>query len=120
MISYILAKKLKENGFPKPQKDNNYYCYLDSDNKKNPIVPWRLIKDIVGVSNKVTDYCTFIPQLDYLLDVIFPDDGGKHEIKIERDYQSGYSCIAYFNDKLGGGKTPEEAIANLWLNMKEN
>jgi len=103
MITYELAKQLKDAGFPQtwPQPD-----YME-------------IHDAIKVSNIMDKYKkdVYMPTLPELIVecTLTGDIGLVKNI-------DGWSCA--FHDhtnnihELGQGSTPEEAVANLWLELQ--
>ncbi len=100
MLSYKLAKQLKEAGFP---QDNLYFYYVD----KNIECSWVRHTTGEGIA------CPTLPELI--------DDCGEEFYKlVNLNGDSGWHAEGH-NFKGGKiGKTPEEAVAKLWLKLNEN
>lgn len=113
MISYELAKQLKDAGFP--QISHAFYTVVEGE------------KPMYG---HLTEICTepfksvAAPSLEQLIEAC----GGVFERLSRTDYTKepksieeweAYSIYIKKDDTsfIGYGKTPEEAVANLWLEL---
>ena len=104
MITYELAKKLKEAGFPQRVSMGTLVW-------SNGFEAWRLAKDVGGIGLATVLVC---PTLEELIEAC-----GK-EIRIYIG-KKGVSAAQHGIDfKLRGyGLTPKIAVANLWLALNE-
>lgn len=107
MISYELAKKLKDNGFK--QDGNNRNGYGDPE----------LIDEKGG---RIYDVC-YVPTLSELIEAC-----GDKFLRLTLLNNGEWSCETSdrqyaeptnVGDTIQWGKTPEEAVANLWLKLNE-
>lgn len=110
MLSYETALKLKEAGFPQGANES-YLCQFNNETKEED--------------------CAYNPTLSELIEAC----PKKHTIE---DYFEGDFTLQYWTTKLkqvwhcgydggdgwyegaeGEGSTPEEAVANLWLELNK-
>ncbi len=114
MISYELAKQLKNNGFDQkeimPKNTIGYPALIVTEEQaKNPRMGFYVSRD----NEKV-----LIPTLSELIEACADDflflEAPKEEFKEEA------SWIALgVDDGAGSGNTPEIAVANLWLELNK-
>ena len=117
MINYELAKKLKEAGFPQNNSEFYYspYILINSEMKEPEFVLHYklspLHSDYCGTKGSIS-----CPTLSELIEAC----GGGFQ-KLEKvETWSAYWCPKDDDGsglKIESGKTPEEAVANLWLEL---
>jgi len=100
MISYKLAKKLKDAGFPQGEEG----IYISSSG---------IVRDIAIKAMKETGQAFYSPTLSELIEAC----GVKLKLMGEKGdwYVSTYE-MELENETIRG-KTPEEAVAKLWLKL---
>ena len=100
-MNYKLAKQLKDAGFPQGVKG--------SDKGDASTGTW--LWDDIDLRNKSSK--TYVPTLSELIEACFKL---KNPISIFRlDFDQGWWTAETNGWVVGRGKTPEEAVANLWL-----
>lgn len=102
MISYDLAKELKDAGFPCPSLQSPSLLFQDDEDIESVFSLSKLIEACVFKGCNFKLYC---------------NDKG-FAIGFER----GYGLLNNKNEELIGmlvKKTPEEAVAKLWLRLNE-
>jgi len=99
-MTYELAKKLKDAGFP--QSKEGYY-YALSGKYKYPSIPCE------GDYEKVS-----IPTLSELIESC----GGEFRLLFREHEESGWKSVSWNEWLEGTGLTAEEAVANLWLALQ--
>lgn len=116
MLSYELAKELRDNGFP--QLGDGYALILD---KKLPEsdetvmqIPWSLYV------YKPKEKAIYAPTLSELIEAL-PKviDGAYFNIYWFDDVWRAAYTITECEDTFADGKTLEEAVANLWLKLNK-
>lgn len=111
MISYELAKQLKEAGFKQTFHNPEHYIEKESDAKFGDVVALNPEKFIsIPTLSELIEACMLKSKDNaFILSVL-----------------NGWKCTAGFNN--GGkqpvasyklGNSPEEAVANLWLELKK-
>lgn len=119
MIMYELAQKLKENGFPWKKRllvtGECCDCSFSSNDK-----------DIV-LFHRDENSCGYRPTLEELIEAVgfcFTSLQQEHNDRTPEGYLkfSGWKAIAIdcATSWVGKGLTPEIAVAELWLNIKNN
>lgn len=104
-MKYILAKKLKDAGFA--QTGAGYGIFEDGD-----IVN----VSFIGHGNVSSVYC---PTLSELIEAC-GDDFDRLELNTDSDTQEKYWFASVLSlDEGRTGSTPEEAVANLWLELNK-
>lgn len=130
MLNYELAKKLKEAGFP--QKD--LFRWDEDTHPDATIEEYRRLN--VGRVTYEGYYCPaltnekkhtdkddiYIPTLLELIEACGDDFGTLHHIHKPKTWTSVSRLFSREGSKLlngheGKGDTPEEAVANLWLEL---
>lgn len=91
-MNYELAKKLKDAGFP-------YDWCIDG----SPC--------LTGIEDSVN--C--LPDLSELIEAC-----GENLLTLQGCKELGWDAIYGLPPRTGQGKTPEEAVANLWLELNKN
>lgn len=103
-IDYKVAKQLKDAGFP--AKEGEYY-YGDH----GQVYPQRFNR------KQAMHFLTYIPTLSELIEACGDEEFSiqifKHGTSIGFPYRKG-------KDDMPICKTPEEAVANLWLKLNTN
>lgn len=110
MIKYELAKKLKEAGFPQKNHEMKCSCcwfeWYDEDSEDHEL--WN--------SNEIelSENYVYVPTLSELIEACGDDFGG-----LERRSDVMFVAIEYFEkgNIYFVEKTPEEAVAKLWLEL---
>jgi hypothetical protein len=103
MISYELAKELRDNGFPQPKGRDALYTkegdprYLLNDDKFNDPVWCPTLSELIEACGEKGFILVFRPY-------------GKWNASA--NIQDEHTNIVHLE---GEGDTPEEAVANLWL-----
>lgn len=90
MISYELAKQLKDAGFPQTDHEDDF------------------------IEDAFHDVYVSKPTLEELIEAC----GGKN-IKIGSDFKGNWVAYSYINAISGNGSTPTEAVARLWLALNK-
>ena len=116
MISYELALKLKETGFP--QEPEKYGVGSFYWKRKNC---WGFT-DVAEYNNEEIEYqkrCYKIPTLSELIEAC--GDGFRELYKSEKIWFALYFPVNDDGNKLRFeiGQTPEEAVAKLWLKLNK-
>lgn len=106
-MNYELAKKLKEKGFPQ-KLGTSWICQHEHDNPKG---------------HKVTEDCDkcYLPTLSELIDACGFNFYALSKRYYEKLTYLWYAETSYGIEKepeIGTGKTPEEAVAHLYLAIK--
>ena len=113
MINYELAKKLKETGFPQSPFPSKNKC---------PCVDCTIETCGTWVcGHKKEDFITF-PTLDELIEACGDEFEGIRKTGCKSIYGTGEKegWVAFtFNGITRIGLTPSEAMANLWLKLRE-
>lgn len=94
MISYELAKELRDEGFPQKK--------------------WSGITAFDGLGN-TEEHGAYCPTLDQLIEACGDNFSA---LVLERD--GGWSCSAFDRPGIYGGSTPEEAVARLYLELNKS
>lgn len=106
-MTYELAKKLKEAGFPMESTGFGEFCIHDLPD---------------GMCDKECDYVVSFPSLEELIEAC-----GDYFVDIQRlaenDWKAGGGTVV--DGKIGyncevRAQSPSEAVANLWLALNEN
>lgn len=103
MITYELALKLKEAGFPQSGKDGDWYF----DSNENPFFCIAYNWDKRHIK---------IPTLFELIEAC-----GQYTIRfcLEQHSNDWRAGVYQGNIQWVSGKSPEEAVANLWINLNK-
>lgn len=120
MISYELAKKLKDAGFPQPES-KNYDCWILTETYGSAYYS--------GVSNDIEPYlCRFTPGMTYTRWHIWVPTLSELIEACEDDFLSLKRYKAFGGTFCATSKkvkeeylepTPEEAVALLWLALNK-
>ena len=103
-MNYKLAKQLKDAGFPQDRDNPREDAYLTTSPYEKP----KGVKRVHVVYN---------PTLSELIDAC---DINFHLAKIESmNLETGWKYRAVTFENFYEGKTPEEAVAKLWLKLNE-
>lgn len=108
-INYTLAKELKDAGFP--QKGTGDTLIYKSQN--------------VGLSTSIHDKSVYQPTLSELIEAFGTGfEGLRYSSGIHSDRREGtlkWWASAYYHGDIfeEDGKTPEEAVARLWLALNK-
>ena len=116
-MNYELALKLKKAGYPQP-----WGAFADGTDRAyylggGLIVSWSALRNIRTNDGQLINYVTeasYIPTLEELIEACGEDLSGltRHANIWQTNWVDG----------MGGdtaGKTPSEAVANLWLKLNE-
>jgi predicted RNase H-like HicB family nuclease len=106
-MNYTLAKKLKDAGFPFQPK---FYKAVKKDN-----TPVTTDKDL-GIEGE--DY-VFVPELSELIEACGDEMAWLHNSVKSTKWVAQTFLDDEQNSQQGEGKTPEEAVANLWLELNK-
>ena len=90
-MDYALAKQLKDSGFPYEWCNDDSPCLIGQD-----------------------DVSDCFPTLSELIEAC-----GAKNFKLTIDTFGESNAYSYIYAKTGKGKTPEEAVANLWLELNK-
>lgn len=107
-MNYKLALKLKNAGFP--QSGTGYGLFPDGN---------------VINSSFVTDVILYVPTLSELIEVCgeeYTKNGKKYDFTLVRSLGKWFASFTdeeFTHSKMGTGPTPEEAVANLWLELNK-
>ncbi len=128
MITYELAKELKDAGFPQGDSFENVIAhgtamaYLRESKPSDELLEKyeKSLRDLKEMYEDDNEW-VYQPTLSELIEACGDKFGGisraKHPIKIGQ--WAAYVITAIeFNDMVGGS-TPEEAVANLWLQLNK-
>ena len=133
-MNYELCKKLKDAGFPQPEvpTGGHYDSWILRDTYGEAYYPAREGKE----SNLVRLFpgmcyareMVYIPRTTDLIQACQPlwreyPDGDEGMFKIERDISGEWSAGFYYYEITkdeGVGSTTKEALANLFLNLKNH
>lgn len=119
-MNYETAKKLKDAGFPQEIGDDvSRNCYFSDDDQKTYLA-WHPNAKLYGNSCKCPTLSELIEACGYSVNL-------SNLIGYREKYETTDDWIATKHygfkrpEDIGTGKTPEEAVANLWLalNNKE-
>jgi hypothetical protein len=109
-MNHELAKKLKDAGFPQPDKYSSGKSGVGYD--------------ISGDLNQYDNCCgmwggdytpdAYVPTLSELIEACNPTDNYCVLLNITKSWSS-----ASMGSKIGSGSTPEEALGKLWLALQE-
>ena len=102
-MTYETAKKLKDAGFPQATGGFYYWSREEDCNKGQLITPF--------YDERTITHTIKIPTLSELIKAC----GNEFE-QLYKD-AVGWGAVA---EKIGLGKTPEEAVANLWLKLEKH
>lgn len=115
-MNYELAKKLKDTGFPQKQHENSRsLCYWNF-NRAVPDQGWYLDNENLAYPKEDTIY---VPTLSQLIE----ECGDKFHCLLARGNGEGDNWEARSEGQFGdrvNASTPEEAVANLWLELNKN
>jgi len=113
-MTYELAKKLKDAGFPQNFRNGNYYAEKDLTFKEAQVAHFFFDERQKGTPEKelATKKCISIPTLSELIEAI----GDNINI-----FKTNNRCVASLGEPEWGskGENPEEAVANLWLELNK-
>lgn len=119
MITYELAKKLKDAGFKQETAPISLYVWIDGAH-----APYKLVdgyKDILNIKN-----CAYCPSLSELIEAcgewfftLIKMPGEEWRINEPKPYTSITRQMVNGTEYIIG-KTPEEAVAKLWLKLNKN
>lgn len=124
IIPEELAKKLKDAGFIEPLKARVYSriylfnkigrCWVLGDREDLRIEQGKFFKSKYDLENYL-----YIPTLSELVRAC----GEKFQLTKWKDSWTASEEIYYddagYQDRIGQGSTPEEAVANLWLELNK-
>lgn len=114
-MNYELAKQLKEAGWPQTKEFYTELEYCTSDNEIRSTHP----------GDAIPHDCYYVPTLSELIEAC-GGDIEKVGQKIEKGVPIGWIATSFLEHYLKFGtrdmiyKTPEEAVANLWLKLNES
>ncbi len=104
-MNYELAKQLKEAGFPQPEPIE--IPEFLPDNLRRTELVWEIKEDV------------YTPSLSKLIEACGVGFGSLNQLDDET-YPEQWSASIYNElDKCVIGSTPEEAVANLWLELNK-
>ncbi len=123
MLSYELAKQLKDANFPLPERLDNCRAYLGAPNDVEGFeqnkVPLPTLSELIEACGVHSEGLPVFKQLNWHAKrpngIVATPQGG-----VNADEVGYWSAKARKGKGLSGhltawGKTPEEAVANLWL-----
>lgn len=100
-MNYELAKQLKDAGFP----------YSDK---------WELSEGRGATIEINNEQVMSVPTLGELIEECWDNFHGIFVVRADKVWTShGYKSESEFDDIFCYGSTPEEAVANLWLNLNK-
>lgn len=108
-MNYKLAKKLFDAGFPQRDWGDVYSC---EEGHELMMIPQRLRAIPAGINVGETISC---PTLSELIGMCGNDFGSLEKT----DSAPMWHAVKYPLNKVGHGETPEEAVANLWLELNK-
>lgn len=111
MITYELAKKLKDAGFPQGTgKDGEHHECPHKEFYQDSAI-------LILHGTECNDWVYF-PILSELIEAC-----GDEFLKLVKSYKYGWEAVQVLNPKKkrirGIGNSPEEAVANLWLELSK-
>lgn len=127
-MNYKLAKKLKDAGFPQNRYRDGALVYVEG--KEDWKFPMRMFTPSYR-GFQMIDFergLIVIPTLSELIDTcggyicLIKEAGYWMAYYSDKPFQSvnNTTSIDLFMEDAGEGNTPQEAVANLWLELKEN
>lgn len=109
MLTYELAKELKDAGFPSKNPYNNHYWHNGKVESYQEVDDWA--ENYIGVWDNAYEIFT----LSELLEAC-----GERFYSLTYDSVVKWCCNAYpTTDYNHFGSTPEEAVARLWLALNK-
>lgn len=113
MITYELAKQLKDAGFSKTKKFPYYFYHINNEK----------IIYINNGSNLISEnQFLYVPTLSELIEACGDKFDSLNNIDTDYDKKFGWQAIQSINlleKKAALGNTPEEAVAKLWLVLQD-
>ena len=112
---YELIKKLKESGFPQEKYNNGYYFVLRKlpDNREVFIIQYRIEDE----SRK--DLYFYVPTLSELIEECGDNFWALYRARHGEYTWSAHSSSDQWDTEISHGKTPEETLINLYLELKK-
>ncbi len=110
MISYELAKKLKDAGFPQPDKSEFYEGKFSCGCNEGKDIEGKERKEVLSCGREYMYY----PTLSELIEACGDGLHTLHRIETMNLYEE-WEAQGYQYSK---GSIPSEAVANLWLELK--
>jgi len=108
MISYDLAKKLKDRGFPQATE----FHFIDGAKEPERQSTWQQIEGEWGAARPISKVeCIAAPTLEELLDVCAANFGNL----VLNHQDASWKAFAHDGIRFCSGLTHQEAVANLWL-----
>lgn len=102
-MNYELAKQLKDAGFPQQIHDDAMYVDSDGRSTHEPTIHW------------LNGEIAYIPTLSELIAAC-----GDDFIRLDKCAHDWWATGLVDGWDEFNGKTPEEAVANLWLSLNAN
>ncbi len=114
-INYELAKKLKDAGFP--QEDGHFY-WFDTGTRSMFLECVSDESEALHEHSREYQRLAMVPTLSELIEAC----GDNVFLEVYKDTKSCSASNRPYsqeNEKRGRGSTPEEAVANLWLELNK-
>ena len=117
MLTYEICKKLKDAGFQYPWMDGRYY-YLGDGTK----ILFDRIKDGLDENGMIISYAERLTNIPSLSELIAACGDDFNRLINGTKSRNGWFADGFEKDgmtSIGEGDTPEEAVANLYLQIHD-